>query len=158
MPNENFNALATFATVARERSFTRAAAKLGISQSALSQSIRNLEERLGIRLLTRTTRSVSPTEAGERLLTTISPKFDEIETALADLSAMRDKPAGTIRITAGEHPAVSILQPALASFLPDYPDIRVELIVDYGLTDIVAQGYDAGVRLGEQLAKDMAHP
>lgn len=155
MPNENFNALATFATVARERSFTRAAAKLGISQSALSQSIRNLEERLGIRLLTRTTRSVSPTEAGERLLTTISPKFDEIETALADLSAMRDKPAGTIRITAGEHPAVSILQPALASFLPDYPDIRVELIVDYGLTDIVAQGYDAGVRLGEQLAKDM---
>lgn len=155
MSNENFNALATFATVARERSFTKAAAKLGISQSALSQSIRNLEERLGIRLLTRTTRSVSPTEAGERLLTTISPKFEEIETALADLSAMRDKPAGTIRITAGEHPAVSILQPALATFLPDYPDIKVELIVDYGLTDIVAQGYDAGVRLGEQLAKDM---
>lgn len=155
MSNENFNALATFATVARERSFTKAAAKLGISQSALSQSIRNLEERLGIRLLTRTTRSVSPTEAGERLLTTISPKFDEIETALADLSAMRDKPAGTIRITTGEHPAVSILQPALATFLPEYPDIKVELIVDYGLTDIVAQGYDAGVRLGEQLAKDM---
>lgn len=155
MSNENFNALATFATVARERSFTKAAAKLGISQSALSQSIRNLEERLGIRLLTRTTRSVSPTEAGERLLTTISPKFEEIETALADLSAMREKPAGTIRITAGEHPAVSILQPALATFLPDYPDIKVELIVDYGLTDIVAQGYDAGVRLGEQLAKDM---
>ncbi len=155
MSNENFNALATFATVARERSFTRAAAKLGVSQSALSQSIRNLEERLGIRLLTRTTRSVSPTEAGERLLATISPKFDEIETALADLSALRDKPAGTIRITAGEHPAVSILQPALARFLPEYPDIKVELIVDYGLTDIVAQGYDAGVRLGEQLAKDM---
>lgn len=155
MSNENFNALATFATVARERSFTKAAAKLGISQSALSQSMRNLEERLGIRLLARTTRSVAPTEAGERLLATISPKFDEIETALADLSAMREKPAGTIRITAGEHAAVSILQPALARFLPDYPDIKVELIVDYGLTDIVAQGYDAGVRLGEQLAKDM---
>ncbi|WP_323718445.1 LysR family transcriptional regulator [Paracoccus aminovorans] len=155
MSNENFNALATFATVARERSFTKAAAKLGISQSALSQSVRNLEERLGIRLLARTTRSVAPTEAGERLLATISPKFEEIETALADLSAMREKPAGTIRITAGEHAAVSILQPALASFLPDYPDIKVELIVDYGLTDIVAQGYDAGVRLGEQLAKDM---
>lgn len=155
MSNENFNALATFATVARERSFTKAAAILGISQSALSQSIRNLEERLGIRLLTRTTRSVAPTEAGERLLATISPKFDEIEAALADLSALRDKPAGTIRITAGEHPAVSILQPALARFLPDYPDIRVEVNVDYGLTDIVAQGYDAGIRLGQQLAKDM---
>lgn len=155
MMTENFNALATFATVARERSFTRAAAKLGISQSALSQQVQNLEERLGIRLLTRTTRSVAPTEAGERLLTTLSPKFDEIELAVADLRSMRDRPAGTIRLTAGEHPAMSILQPALARFLPEFPDIRVELIVDYGLTDIVAQGYDAGVRLGEQLAKDM---
>ena len=155
MANEIFNALSSFAVVARERSFTRAAAKLGISQSALSQSMRNLEARLGLRLLTRTTRSVAPTEAGERLLVTISPKFDEIETAIADLSALRDKPAGKIRITAGEHPAVSILQPALARFLPDYPDIKVELIVDYAMTDIVEQGFDAGVRLGQQLAKDM---
>jgi DNA-binding transcriptional LysR family regulator len=155
MMTENFNALAIFATVARERSFTRAAAKLGISQSALSQQVQNLEERLGVRLLTRTTRSVAPTEAGERLLSTISPKFDEIELAIADLRSMRDRPAGTIRLTAGEHPAVSILQPALARFLPDFPDIKVELIVDYGLADIVAQGFDAGVRLGEQLEKDM---
>lgn len=152
---ENFNALATFATVARERSFTRAAAKLGISQSALSQQVQNLEERLGVRLLTRTTCSVAPTEAGERLLSTISPKFDEIEGAIADLRSLRDRPAGTIRLTAGEHPAVSILQPALARFLPDFPDIKVELIVDYGFADIVAQGFDAGVRLGEQLEKDM---
>lgn len=152
---ENFNALATFATVARERSFTRAAVKLGISQSALSQQVQNLEERLGVRLLTRTTRSVAPTEAGERLLSTISPKFEEIEVAIADLRSLRDRPAGTIRLTAGEHPAVSILQPALARFLPDFPDIKVELIVDYGLADIVAQGFDAGVRLGEQLEKDM---
>lgn len=155
MMTENFNALAIFATVARERSFTRAAAKLGIPQSALSQQVQNLEERLGVRLLTRTTRSVAPTEAGERLLSTISPKFDEIELAIADLRSMRDRPAGTIRLTAGEHPAVSILQPALARFLPDFPDIKVELIVDYGLADIVAQGFDAGVRLGEQLEKDM---
>ncbi|MBV0893203.1 LysR family transcriptional regulator [Paracoccus sp. Z118] len=155
MANQNFNALATFATIARERSFTRAAAQLGVSQSALSQTIRLLEERVGIRLLTRTTRSVAPTEAGERLLATLSPKFDEIEAALASLSDLRDKPAGTVRITAGEHAAVSILQPALAGFLGDYPDITVELIVDYGLTDIVAQGFDAGVRLGEQVARDM---
>lgn len=155
MMTENFNALATFATVARERSFTRAAAKLGISQSALSQQVQSLEERLGVRLLTRTTRSVAPTEAGQRLLSTISPKFDEIEVAIADLRSMRDRPAGTIRLTAGEHPAVSILQPALTRFLPDFPDIKVELIVDYGLADIVAQGFDAGVRLGEQLEKDM---
>lgn len=155
MANQNFNALATFATVARERSFTRAAAQLGVSQSALSQSIRLLEERVGIRLLTRTTRSVAPTEAGERLLATLSPKFDEIETALASLSELRDKPAGTVRITAGEHAAVSVLQPALTAFLGAYPDITVELIVDYGLTDIVAQGFDAGVRLGEQVARDM---
>lgn len=155
MANQNFNALATFATVARERSFTRAAAQLGVSQSALSQSIRQLEERVGLRLLTRTTRSVAPTEAGERLLATLSPKFDEIEAALASLSDLRDKPAGTVRITAGEHAAVSVLQPALTAFLGAYPDITVELIVDYGLTDIVAQGFDAGVRLGEQVAKDM---
>jgi DNA-binding transcriptional LysR family regulator len=155
MPRENFNDLAAFGVVAKERSFTRAAAQLSVSQSALSQTIRALEERLGLRLLTRTTRSVSPTEAGERLLHTVGPRFEEIERELGALSALRDKPAGTIRITAGEHPAISILQPALKRILPDYPDITVELIVDYGLTDIVAEGYDAGVRLGEQVAKNM---
>lgn len=155
MPNENFNNLAAFAVVARERSFTRAAAKLGVSQSALSQTIKGLEARLGLRLLTRNTRSVSPTEAGQRLLLSVAPRFEEIEHEIAALSALREKPAGTIRITAGEHPAVSVLQPALAKLLPDYPDIQVEIVVDYGLTDIVAEGYDAGVRLGEQVAKDM---
>jgi DNA-binding transcriptional LysR family regulator len=155
MPQQNFNDLAAFAAVAQERSFTRAAAKLGVSQSALSQTVRALEERLGLRLLTRTTRSVAPTEAGDRLLQTVAPSFEAIESQLAALSALRDKPAGTIRITAGEHPAVSILQPALKRFLPDHPDINVEIIVDHGLTDIVAEGYDAGVRLGEQVAKDM---
>lgn len=155
MPNENFNVLAAFAVVARERSFTRAAALLGVSQSALSQTIKGLEARLGMRLLTRTTRSVAPTEAGERLLNTVAPRFEEIEQEIAALSALRSKPAGTIRITAGEHSAVTILQPALAKLLPDYPDIQVEVIVDYGLTDIVAEGYDAGVRLDEQVAKDM---
>ena len=155
MAQENFNDLAAFALVAKERSFTRAAAKLGVSQSALSQTIKGLEERLDMRLLTRTTRSVSPTEAGERLLQTVAPRLEEIEQELAALSAMREKPAGTIRITAGEHPAISVLQPALKRFLPEYPDIRVEIIVDYGLTDIVAEGYDAGVRMGEQIAKDM---
>jgi DNA-binding transcriptional LysR family regulator len=114
-----------------------------------------LEERIGLRLLTRTTRSVAPTEAGERLLRTVAPRFEEIETQLAALSELREKPAGTVRITAGEHPAISILQPALKKFLPDHPDINVEIIVDYGLTDIVAEGFDAGVRMGEQVAKDM---
>ncbi|MEK1928632.1 MAG: LysR family transcriptional regulator, partial [Pararhizobium sp.] len=132
MSHENFNDLAAFATVAKERSFTRAAAKLGISQSALSQTIRALEERLGLRLLTRTTRSVAPTEAGERLLKTVAPRFEEIMAQLAALSELREKPAGTVRITAGEHPAISILQPALKHFLPDHPDINVEIIVDYG--------------------------
>ncbi|SEE66662.1 transcriptional regulator, LysR family [Rhizobiales bacterium GAS188] len=155
MVRENFNDLAAFATVAKERSFTRAAAKLGIGQSALSQTIRALEERLGLRLLTRTTRSVAPTEAGERLLQTVAPRFQEIEAQLATLSELRDKPAGTVRITAGEHPAMSVLQPALKRFLPEHPDIHVEIVVDYGLTDIVAEGYDAGVRMGEQVAKDM---
>jgi DNA-binding transcriptional LysR family regulator len=155
MPQENFNDLASFAVVAKERNFTRAAAKLGVSQSALSQTIRSLEERLGLRLLTRTTRSVAPTEAGERLLQTITPCFEEIASSLESLSELREKPAGTIRITAGEHAALSVLQPALAKILPQYPEIKVEIIVDYGLTDIVAEGYDAGVRLGEQVAKDM---
>jgi DNA-binding transcriptional LysR family regulator len=155
MARENIGDLTAFLAVARERSFTRAAAKLGVSQSALSHTIRGLETRLRLRLLTRTTRSVSPTEAGERLLTTIGPHLDGIEAELAALSELREKPAGTIRITAGEHSADTILWPALAKLLPDYPDIKVEIIVDYGLTDIVAERYDAGVRLGEQVAKDM---
>ncbi|MFD0847963.1 LysR family transcriptional regulator [Sphingosinicella xenopeptidilytica] len=155
MSNENFNVLAAFAVVARERSFTRAAAQLGVSQSALSQTVKGLEARLGMRLLTRTTRSVAPTEAGERLLNSVAPRFEEIEQELAAMSVLREKPAGTIRITAGEHPAMTVLQAGLVRFLLDYPDIHVEIIVDYGLTDIVAEGFDAGVRLGEQVAKDM---
>lgn len=155
MLRENLNDFLGFLAVARERNFTRAAAKLGVSQSALSHSIRGLEERLGVRLLARTTRSVAPTPAGERLLRTIGPRFDEIETELAGLSELRDRPAGTIRITAGEHAAESILRPALKKLLPAYPDICVELVTEYGLTDIVAERYDAGVRLGEQVAKDM---
>ena len=155
MARESFDVLAAFSAVARERSFTRAAAKLGLSQSALSQTVRGLEDRLGLRLLTRTTRSVAPTEAGERLLRTIAPRFEEIEAEVAALSELRDKPSGTVRITAGEHPAISILQPALKRFLPEHPDLRVEIMVDYGLTDIVASGFDAGVRMGEQVAKDM---
>lgn len=155
MPRDNLNELTAFLAVAREESFTRAAAKLGVSQSALSHTVRALEERLGMRLLTRTTRSVSPTEAGERLARTVGPRLDEIEAEIAALSALREKPAGTIRITAGEHAADAILWPALAKFLPDYPDIKVEIIVDYSLTDIVAERFDAGVRLGEQVARDM---
>jgi DNA-binding transcriptional LysR family regulator len=155
MPRGNVNDLLAFLAVARERSFTRAAAQLGVSQSALSHTIRGLEARLGLRLLTRTTRSVAPTEAGERLILTIGPRFDEIDAELAALSALREKPAGTIRISAGEHSAMSVLWPALAKFLPQYPDIHVEVIIDNGLVDIVAERYDAGVRFGEQLAKDM---
>jgi len=155
MPRQNLSDLLTFIAVARERSFTRAAARLGVSQSALSHTIRGLEARLGLRLLTRTTRSVAPTEAGERLLRTVGPRFDEIAAELAALSELRDKPAGNIRITAGEHAAETVLWPALARLLADYPDIRVELSIDNGLTDIVAERYDAGVRLGEQVAKDM---
>jgi DNA-binding transcriptional LysR family regulator len=155
MPRESFNDLLAFLAVARERSFTRAAAQLGVSQSALSHTIRGLEERLGLRLLTRTTRSVAPTEAGERLLRTVGPRFEEIEAQLAGLSELREKPAGTIRITANDHAADAILWPKLAKLLPQYPDIKIEIMIDYGLTDIVAQRYDAGVRLGEQVAKDM---
>src|SRR5580704_949549 len=151
----NFNDLLGFLAVAGERSFTRAAAKLGVSQSALSHSIRELEERLGVRLLMRTTRSVAPTEAGERLLRNLGPRFEEIDAELAALGALRHKPAGTIRITTGEHASETILWPALAKLLPRYPDIKIELAIDYGLTDIVAERYDAGVRLGEQVAKDM---
>ena len=155
MPRHDVNDLIAFLAVARERSFTRAAARLGVSQSALSHTMRALEERLGVRLLTRTTRSVAPTEAGERLLQGIGPRFEEIEAELTALNALREKPAGTIRINAGEHAAETILWPALEKFLPRYPDIRVELTVDNGLANIVAERFDAGVRLGEQLAKDM---
>jgi DNA-binding transcriptional LysR family regulator len=155
MPRQNFNDLLAFAVVAREGSFTRAAAQLGVSQSALSQTVRELEARLGIRLLTRTTRSVSPTEAGERLLATVAPRFEEIEAELAALSELRDKPAGTVRITTSDHAADSILMPKLATLLPEYPDLKVEINTDYRLVDIVAQRFDAGVRLGDQVAKDM---
>jgi DNA-binding transcriptional LysR family regulator len=155
MQRGNLNDLLAFLAVARERSFTKAAAKLGVSQSALSHTIRELEARLGVRLLTRTTRSVSPTEAGERLLQTVGPRFEEIEAELAAIGELREKPAGTIRITATEYAADAILLPKLAKLLREYPDIKVEIIIDYGLTDIVAQRYDAGVRSGEQVAKDM---
>ena len=155
MNRNDLGDIAAFVTVARERSFTRAAARLGVSQSALSHTIRALETRLRLRLLTRTTRSVSPTQAGERLLDTVGPRLEEIAAELDALGEFREKPAGTIRITAGDHAINTILWPRLAGFLRKYPDIKVELVVDYGLTDIVAQRYDAGVRFGEQVAKDM---
>ena len=155
MHRSNLNDLLAFLAVAQERSFTKAAAKLGVSQSALSHTIRGLEERLGLRLLTRTTRSVAPTEAGERLLYTIGPRLEEIETELAALSELREKPGGTIRITAIDYAVEKILWPKLTEFLRQYPDIRIEIIIDYGLTDIVAERFDAGVRHGELVAKDM---
>jgi DNA-binding transcriptional LysR family regulator len=155
MQRGNLNDLVAFLAVGRERSFTRAAAKLGVSQSALSHTIRELEARLGIRLLTRTTRSVSPTDAGERLLHTLGPRLEEIDAELAALSELRAKPAGTVRITATEYAVDTLLWPKLAKFLRQYPDIKVEIIIDNGLTDIVAQRIDAGVRAGEQVAKDM---
>ena len=155
MARDNFNDLTAFLAVARERSFTRAAAQLGVSQPALSFTIRTLEARLGLRLLTRTTRSVAPTDAGERLLQTVGPHFAGIEAGLIALTALRGKPTGNLRITSVEHATDTIIAPALAKLLPDYPDIKVEVINDYSLTDIVAERYDAGVRLGEQVAKDM---
>jgi DNA-binding transcriptional LysR family regulator len=155
MQRGHLDDLVAFVAVGRERSFTKAAAKLGVSQSALSHTIRELEERLGVRLLTRTTRSVAPTDAGERLLRTAGPRLEEIEAEIGAISELREKPAGTIRITATEHAADAILLPRLAKLLRDYPDIKVEIVVDYGLTDIVAQRFDAGVRSGEQVAKDM---
>ncbi len=155
MPHENLNDLLAFVAVAKERSFTRAAAQLGVSQSALSHTVRGLEERLGLRLLTRTTRSVAPTEAGDRLLRVAGPRLDEIATEMAALNELRDKPSGTIRITAHDHALRSVLWPALQKLLPDYPDIKAEIVIDYGLTDIVAERYDAGVRSGEMVAKDM---
>src|SRR6476660_6604305 len=155
MPRHNINDLLAFRAVARERSFTRAAAQVGVSPSALSHTIRALEERLGVRLLTRTTRSVAPTQAGERLLAVIGPRFDEIEQELAALGELRDKPDGTIPIKTGDDAAQTILWPALAKLLPDYPDIQVEISVNNGFVDIVAERFDAGVRLGEPLAQDM---
>ncbi|MGZ0715206.1 LysR family transcriptional regulator [Pseudomonas palleroniana] len=155
MTTERYDQLAIFSIVAQERSFTRAAAKLGMSQPALSRAMRQLEDRLGVRLLARTTRSVSATEAGEHLLRVIAPRFEEIDSELALLSEFRDRPVGKLRINAGEHSAISVLQPVLVKLLPDNPDLNIEIIVDYGFTDIVAQGFDAGVRLGEQVAKDM---
>src|SRR5438034_1904859 len=142
MRRENVNDLLAFLAVARERSFTKAAAKLGVSQSALSHTIRGLEARLGLRLLTRTTRSVSPRQAGERLLQAVGHRFEEIEAELEALSELRDKPAGTIRITAGEHAVNAVLWPALTKFLPRFPDIKVEIAIDHTLIDIVAQRYD----------------
>ena len=152
---EGLTDLVAFLAVAREKNFTRAAAKLGVSQSALSQAMRGLEARLGLRLLNRTTRSVAPTEAGERLLRTVGPRLEEIEAEIESLSELRETPAGSIRITAGDHAIHSVLWPKLAKFLPSYPDIKVEIVIDYGLTDIVAERYDAGVRWGEQVARDM---
>lgn len=155
MQHENYNDLLSFLVVATERSFTRAAAQLGVSQSALSHSMRGLEERLNIRLLSRTTRSVSLTAAGEQLLKSIGPHFAEIQSQLLALSELRDKPAGTIRISSAEHAINTVIMPKLAPFLAEYSDIKVELITDYGMIDIVKQQYDAGVRTGELLAKDM---
>jgi DNA-binding transcriptional LysR family regulator len=155
MARDGINDLSVFLAIAREQSFTRAAAKLGVSPSALSHSVRLLEERLGIRLLTRTTRRVSVTEAGEKLLKSIQPHFDGIETALSQLTELRDKPAGLVRITAGEHAASSIIWPTIQRLLPEYPDIKFEITSESALTDIVAERYDAGVRLGEQLDADM---
>ena len=155
MPRANVNDLMAFLAVARERSFTRAAAKVGVSQSALSHTVRQLEARLGVRLLTRTTRAVGLTEAGERLLKGIGPHFDEIDSQIEALSELRDRPAGKIRITAADYAINHVLWPKLRKFLPNYPDIKVELMLDNGLTDIVTERYDAGVRMGEQLAKDM---
>lgn len=155
MPKRNLNDLLAFVTVAREGSFTRAAALLGVTQSALSQAISGLETQLDIRLLTRTTRSVAPTAAGERLMRAIGYRFDEIESELAALTELRDKPAGTVRITCGDHILRHTLLPKLMPLLHKYPDIAIEFDVSYGLRDIVADRFDAGVRLGEQVDKDM---
>lgn len=152
MLKENVNDLLSFMVVVRERSFTRAAAQLGVSQSALSHAMRHLETRLDVRLLTRTTRSVVPTEAGERLIQRLGPHLEEIEQARC-IARHRERPAGNLRITAGEHAASAVLWPALKPFMLQYPDINIEITVDNGLTDIVGDRFDAGVRLGEQVAK-----
>jgi DNA-binding transcriptional LysR family regulator len=155
MAGEHLNDLAALMAVAREKSFTRAAKQLGVSQSALSHTVRNLETRLGLRLLTRTTRSVSPTEAGERLLSSIGPHLEGIELAIEQLSALRDKPSGTVRLTATEYCAEAILWPPIRKLLSRYPDINVEITIDFGLTNIVAERFDAGVRMGGMIERDM---
>lgn len=155
MQRDEIADLAAFVVVAEERSFTKAAARLGMAQSALSQIVRRTEERLGLRLLSRTTRSVAPTDAGERLLATLGPMLHDLDGAIASLGELRDKPAGTIRITTVEHAAKTILVPAMKRLLLDHPDIRVEMTIDYGLADVVADRFDAGVRLGGEIAKDM---
>ncbi|PZW44389.1 LysR family transcriptional regulator [Pseudomonas sp. URMO17WK12:I2] len=155
MIKRNLNDLLSFVTVAREGTFTRAAAQLGVTQSALSQAISGLEARLQIRLLTRTTRSVSLTAAGERLLNAIGNRFDEIEAELDELSALRDKPSGTVRITCGDHIQRSLMMPRLTPLLLEYPDIKIEFDINYGFRDIVADRFDAGVRMGDTIDKDM---
>lgn len=155
MARDNINDILVFLAVARERSFTRAAAKLGMTQSALSHIIRSLESRLGVRLLTRTTRSVSPTEAGERLLQNVAPRLEEIEAEIIAVSDLGDKPAGTVRITAIDHTVDAILWPRIAPLLRAHPDLRVEISSDYRLVDIAAERYDIGVRHGDQVEKDM---
>ena len=147
--------LAAFVVVAEQRSFTKAARQLGLAQSALSQIVRRIEERLGVRLLSRTTRSVAPTEAGARLLATLGPMLRDVDAAVAGLKDLRDHPSGTIRVTATEHAAKAVLLPAMKRLLPAYPDIKVEIEMNYGLSDVVADGFDAGVRLGGAIAKDM---
>jgi DNA-binding transcriptional LysR family regulator len=155
MARDNINDMLVFIAVARERSFTRAAAKLGMTQSALSHIIRALEARLGVRLLTRTTRSVSPTEAGERLMQNVAPRLEEIEAEIAAVSELGDKPAGTVRITAIDHVIDTVLWPRLAKILPQYPDLHVEISSDYRMVDIAAERFDIGVRFGDQVDKDM---
>jgi len=155
MPRESVNDMVAFLAVARERSFTKAAGKLGVTPSALSHTLRGLEERLGIRLLSRTTRNVSPTEAGERLMQAIGPHCDQIEAEIDALSELRDRPAGTVRITCTDYVVETIFRPKLRTFLRQYPDIKVEIAIDYGFTNIVEQRFDAGVRLGESVSKDM---
>lgn len=155
MSRETFNDLLAFIAVARAGSFTRAAARLGVSQPALSYTVRALETKMGVPLLMRSTRNVSATEAGQRLLDRLAPEFDGIEAEIQALSELRDKPSGTIRITAIDYAIRSVIWPKLATFLPKYPDIKVELISEYASVDIAARGYDAGVRFGEELAQDM---
>ncbi len=155
MPRDHYSELQAFLAVARHQSFTRAAAEMGLSQSALSHTIRGLEQRLGIRLLTRTTRSVSPTEAGQQLIDRVASKFDDIDIELANISALRDKPAGTVRLSCSDNVAEAFIWPRLRPLLREYPDIKIEIRIDYGLTNIVEERLDAGVRLGEQIDQDM---
>ena len=155
MSQPKLNDLQSFLAVSRDQSFTKAAAKLGVTPSALSHTIRGLEERMGVRLLARTTRNVAPTEAGEKLMRSIGPLFDQIAAEIEVLGELRDKPAGTIRVTCSDDAAESILRPMLAGFLAEYPDIQVEISIDYGFTNIVSERFDAGIRLGESISKDM---